>query len=445
MSAGDPESRADGPARVGIPTTDGSEIAPGYMEPDNGQLIYDWNGAGPQRAAWPKSVELDDETLRDGMQSPSVRTPALSDKIAMLHYMEALGIDTADIGLPGAGPHVLADVKSLAREIADQRMAITPNCAARTLKIDIDPVAEAADYAGIPIEACVFIGSSPIRQYAEDWTVDLMLRHTEDAVSYAVSLGLPVMYVTEDTTRARPETLERLYTVAIEAGAGRICLADTVGHAIPEGVSNLVSWARSIVDRLGADVRIDWHGHNDRGLGVINTLTAGYAGAHRLHGTALGLGERVGNAAMDQILVNLRLLGWIDRDLTALGPYCDLAGAMTEIEVPCTYPVMGADAFRTATGVHAAAIIKAMKKGDEWLANRVYSGVPADYFGRRQIIELGPMSGQSNVIYWLEQRHIECSPELVEDLFSACKAAEKILPEAEAMRIVAAHTERAIQ
>ncbi len=408
--------------------------------PDSGTLIYDWNVAGPQSIPAPRHVELDDETLRDGLQSPSVQTPAIGEKLEMLHLMERLGIDTADIGLPGAGPHVLHDVKRLAKEISDQHLRITPNCAARTLRVDIDPIAEASQHAGVPIEACLFIGSSPIRQYAEDWTLDQMLEHTEAAVTYAVSLDLPVMYVTEDTTRAHPETLEKLYTTAVQSGARRICLADTVGHATPEGTHNLVTWARRIVDQMGEDVRIDWHGHNDRGLGLVNALAAAYAGADRLHGTALGVGERVGNAAMDQIIVNLKLIDWIDRDPSALGAYCDLAASMTGIDIPSMYPVMGADAFRTGTGVHAAAIVKAMRKGDDWLANRVYSGVPADYFGRRQVIELGPMSGQSNVLYWLEERGLDATPELVDALFTACKEAKATMRESEVMGIVRRHT-----
>ena len=320
------------------------------MEQGASDLIFDWNVAGPQTAPAPRHVELDDETLRDGLQSPSVRSPSLDDKLALLYCMEGLGIDTADIGLPGAGPRVAADVRRLAREIADTGMRIAPNCAARTLEVDIDPIAEASQYAGIAIEACVFIGSSPIRQYAEDWTTDLMLRHTERAVSYAVSLGLPVMYVTEDTTRARPDTLKRLYTLAIECGADRICLCDTVGHATPEGTHNLVSWARDLVRAFDRHINVDWHGHNDRGLGVVNTLTAAYAGADRVHATALGVGERVGNAAMDQLLINLKLNGWTDVDLSGLARYCELAAAMTGTDIPPSTPPWGPTRFEQAPG-----------------------------------------------------------------------------------------------
>jgi 2-isopropylmalate synthase len=403
---------------------------------DERELIYDWNVEGERRTPLRRDVELDDETLRDGLQSPSVRAPATGDKIRILHFMDELGIQAANIGLPGAGAKVKRDTIELAREIREARLCISPNCAARTLKVDIDPIVEASGVAGLAIEAAVFIGSSPIRQYAEDWTVERMLQHSVDAVRYASGQGLPVMYVTEDTTRARPDTLRRLYTAAIEAGAGRICLADTVGHATPDGVWNLVSFVKSVVAETGQTAKIDWHGHNDRGLGLINSLSAAYAGADRIHGTAIGIGERVGNTSIDQLLVNFRLLGWIENDLRRLHDYCFFVSEVTGAPIPANYPVLGRDAFRTATGVHAAAVIKAMRKGDNWLANRVYSGVPAEYFGRRQSIEIGPMSGQSNVVFWLEERGIRSEPDLVELIFQVCKQSPSLLSEDDILAVV---------
>jgi 2-isopropylmalate synthase len=402
------------------------------------ELIYDWNVAGERQAPKRPDIELNDETLRDGLQSPSVQTPSMEDKLRLLHYMHELGIHSANIGLPGAGEQVKHDVILLAREIRDSALNIAPNCAARTLRVDIDPIIEASERSGLPIEAAVFIGSSPIRQYAEDWTLDRMLQHSSDSVAYATSQGLPVMYVTEDTTRAHPDTLRRLYTAAIEAGARRICLADTVGHATPEGVWNLVTFIRDVVADCEEDVKLDWHGHNDRGLGLINALTAVYAGVDRVHGTALGIGERVGNTSIDQLLVNFTLLGWMDGHLSSMGDYCDLVSASTGTPIPPNYPVVGRDAFRTATGVHAAAVIKALRKGDEWLANRVYSGVPAEYFGRAQTIEIGPMSGVSNVTFWLESRDITPEPELVERIFAACKASDRLLEADDVLDVVRA-------
>jgi 2-isopropylmalate synthase len=402
------------------------------------ELIHDWNEAGERWAKPAFRIQFDDETLRDGLQSPSVRSPAIEDKLAALHLMERLGIDTADIGLPGAGPHVVQDVARLAQEIATAKLAIRANCAARTLRHDITPVIEISQKAGIPIEVCAFIGSSPIRQYAENWTVDLMAEHTEDAVSYAVSHGLPVMYVTEDTVRARPETLRRLFLTAIRAGATRLCLCDTVGHATPTGAANLVRFALEVVRESGAAVELDWHGHCDRGLAVINTIAAIQAGATRVHGCAIGIGERVGNTPMDQLLVNLRILGWIDNDLSVLPEYCELVSRTTGVPIPPNYPVVGRDAFRTGTGVHAAAVIKAYRKGADWLADRVYSGVPAGLVGRRQVIEVGPMSGESNVVYWLESRGIDPSPERVKAVFQRAKSVDRVLEDQEIHQVLAA-------
>ena len=230
-------------------------------------LIFDWNVADREPDLPPlRPVELDDETLRDGLQSPSVRDPAIGDKIRILHLMAELGIHAANIGLPGAGPRAAADVEALAREIRDAGLPIFPNCAARTVRADIEPIVRVAQKTGIAIEAATFLGSSPIRQYAEDWTLDKMLKVTEEAVSFAVAEGLPVMYVTEDTTRARPETLKKLYTTAIECGAAD-CLADTVGHRQPHGVRPGPLYPRGSRPSDREDVKIDWHGHRDRGPG----------------------------------------------------------------------------------------------------------------------------------------------------------------------------------
>jgi 2-isopropylmalate synthase len=407
---------------------------------DERSLIYDWN-VSHGTARRPTGLAVHDETLRDGLQGPSVKDPPIETKLRFLHLASRLGIASLDLGLPGSGPRARADVLRLAREIRDQRLPIKALCAARTLEVDIQPIADIAQEVGIPIEVAGFIGSSPIRQYAEGWTVERMLETTRTAVRFARQNNLPVMYVTEDTTRADPETLRQLYAAAIEEGAARICVCDTSGHATPEGVSNLVEYVRELVQELpgGAAVGIDWHGHNDRGLGVINAIVAAQSGADRIHGCALGVGERVGNTAIDQLMVNFKLMGWMDADLTLLPEFCQVIADACDMPIPPNYPVLGADAFRTATGVHAAAVIKAKRKGDHWLANRVYSGVPAELFGRQQVIELGPFSGESNVIFWLEQRGIARTPELVKAIFDRAKQADRLLPETEILRIVKEH------
>lgn len=411
----------------------------------NTSLIYDWNVAGTGYPHRHHPVEFDDETLRDGLQSPSVRDPSIGRKIELLHLMAQLGIHSADLGLPAAGPRARADIIALCEEIERSHLPITPNCAVRTTVSDITALIQVSDKVGRPIEAAAFIGSSPIRQLAEDWSLDHMLKLTDEAVSLAVKHGIPVMYVTEDTTRAMPETIRRLYRTAIEAGARRICVTDTVGHITPRGVRNLIPYMRQLIQETGEDIKLDWHGHNDRGLAVINTITAMTSGVDRVHATALGVGERVGNCSMDQLLVNLRLMNYIDTDLSPLRRYVQSASEATGMAVPNNYPVFGEDAFRTATGVHAAAIIKAKKKGDDWLADRIYSGVPAAMVGSHQVIEIGFMSGVSNIVHWLVARGIEPEQPLVEAIFRAAKERDRVLTEDEIMQIVKFVAEAAVE
>jgi 2-isopropylmalate synthase len=404
-------------------------------------LIYDWNQIGaPPR---PTKILLADETLRDGLQSPSVRCPSVEEKVEILHVLDALRVDSADLGLPGAGPHVVADVERLAREIVSARLAIKPYCAARTVEADITPIVEIAQRTGLAIEVAAFIGSSRIRQLVEGWDVGFLERATERAVTHAVSEGLPVLYVTEDTTRAHPDALRRLYGAAIRAGAARVCAADTVGHATPEGARAVVRFVVGVAAECGEGVEVDWHGHRDRGFAVLNSLAALHAGATRLHATALGVGERAGNTPMDLLLINLVLLGYLERDLSRLRDYCELVSRAYHVPIPASYPAFGRDAFRTATGVHAAAVVKALHRNDRALADAVYCSIPASLVGREQQIDVGPMSGRSNVEYWLEKRDIPRDEPLVERIFAKAKDSATVLTEDEILTIVAETRARA--
>jgi 2-isopropylmalate synthase len=399
------------------------------------ELIYDWNTALPTNLLPKEPVLLNDETLRDGLQSPSVRDPSIEEKIEILHLMEALGINALDLGLPGAGPRAVEHVEALAREIAANRMKIRPNCAARTHENDIRPIAEIVQRTGLKIEAATFIGSSPLRRYTEGWTEDFLLQTTEKAVKYAVSLGLESMYVTEDTSRCDPEMIKRLYSTAINCGARAIVVCDTAGHSTPMGAYALTKYVlEEVVKPSGEKIRLDWHGHCDRGFAIANSIAALAAGADCVHACALGTGERVGNTQMDQMLVNLKLMGiapWETQDLTRLRDYCNAVSRATGVPIPQNYPVVGEDAFRTATGVHAAAVIKALKKNDIELANSVYSGVPSHLFGMEQVIDIGPMSGKSNVLFWLERHGITPGDDLVERIYKRAKASDHTLSEAE--------------
>ncbi len=397
-------------------------------------LIYDWNARsrrGPLSPLVDRPVSFFDETLRDGIQSPSVRDPSLEEKQEILRLTAALGIDAVDLGLPGAGPRAVAHVTALIEFAEREKLGIEYACAARTHKNDIDAVAAIADKVGRPITVYAFLGSSPIRLYTEDWSLETLLKRTRESANLCRERGLPMCFVTEDTTRSTPAVLDQLFRCAIDHGVSRLCLCDTAGHATPDGVRDLVGFTRLLRESVGAQhVGIDWHGHNDRGLGVTNNIIALEAGADRIHGTALGIGERVGNASLDLTLMNLKLLGDLpNQDLSQLVPWCQAVSKACGVPIHRQYPLVGEDAFRTATGVHAAAIIKAIRKGDQGLADRVYSGVPAELFGKKQSIEIGFMSGESNVVFWLNERDIEAESGLVKHVLGVAKSRDHILSE----------------
>ncbi len=404
-------------------------------------IIYDWNVEGHALSPPMRRVEVHDETLRDGIQCPSVQDPSIEAKFEIVRLLDQVRVDSTNVGLPGAGPRAVADSQALVELIRDEKLAIRAACAARTHPNDIRPIVEISQRTGVPVEAMMFLGSSPIRMYAENWDDAKLEDLTRTAVKMAKEGGIPATFVTEDTTRSHPRTLRRLLTAAVEEGATRLVLCDTVGHATPNGVFNLVHWVTDLLVGLGAreSVKLDWHGHNDRGHALPNTLYAIEAGCDRVHGTVLGVGERVGNTSLDQLLVNLKLIGVEEHDLKRLGLLVEKVSETCGVPIPNNYPVFGVDAFRTGTGVHAAAVIKAAKKGDHWLADRIYSGVPAAWFGRRQEIEIGHQSGESNIRYWLDSRGIPVSDSLVKAIFEAAKKTKALLSEAQILDVVRSH------
>ncbi|HIF45918.1 MAG TPA: 2-isopropylmalate synthase [Candidatus Poseidoniales archaeon] len=397
---------------------------------DEKNLIYDWNLVDYEysRVAsnHPHGVWFDDETLRDGLQSPSALNPTIEQKIELLDFMEKLSIQKVDLGLPGAGPFHINHIDKMMSHIVENNYKISPGAAVRTLMGDIEPLVKLQEKHGVPIQASAFLGTSPIRQFTEGWTMDKLLSTMEKAVGFAVENDVPVMFVTEDTTRSKPEDIKQIYDRAMELGVRRLCICDTCGHVTPNGVKQLLSFIDEEVIKDGGyqrrEIEVNWHGHQDRGLGVANNIAAVEAGADVIHGTALGVGERAGNAPIDQTMVNLSLMGVIDNDLSLLGDYMKKANEYIKVPLPRNYPVFGQDAFETGTGVHASAVIKAIRKGDMWLADRVYSGVPAGDFGMEQIIRIGHMSGKSNIIWWLEQNEIHVEDELVSHLFEIAKS-----------------------
>ncbi len=403
-------------------------------------VIYDWNQVDSFHQLDKRRVSLLDETLRDGIQATYVRDPDEQEKLELLRLMNQLGIQFADVGLPAAGPRAAKHSEFLVRGIADEKMQIQPCMAARTLRQDIEPIADIVQRTGVSVEVMAFIGSSPIRMITEEWDLDFLVERSTEAIDFARREGLEVTFVTEDTTRSRPEVLYKLISSAVDHGANRICIADTTGHATPDGIRALMRFVFNLLTGLGVSVGVDWHGHNDRALSMGNALWALQWGADRVHATALGVGERAGNTSMEQLIANLRLLGAIgsQQDLTGLVEYCRKAAKYLEYQIPPNHPLAGDAVFRTATGVHAAATLKALAKGEEYLADRIYSGVPASMFGRRQEVVIGPMSGKANCIYYLQNIGVDPSPELVDALLKEAKRSNRILSADEVRDVLAA-------
>jgi 2-isopropylmalate synthase len=399
-------------------------------------LVYDWNASAmPAWAA--RRVELLDETLRDGLQSPSARNPPLEQKLEGLRQMARLGVSAVNLGLPSVSLAAREETLHMLRLIRDERLDLLPVCAGRTLVSDVTPILELAERTGVVIEVSVFVGASPIRWRAEGWDLAKVSTLTREAVSLGARAGLPVTFVTEDTTRTPPETLRRLFELALEHGATRLCLCDTVGAASADGVKRIVGFARELVGGANRHVGLDWHGHDDRGLGLANALSAVEAGVERVHATALGIGERVGNTPLELLVANLAIAAGREPDAARLRAYVEHFAAAIGVVIPENHPLIGANAFRTATGVHAAAIVKALGKGQA-LADHVYSFVPVSRFANGHDIRIGYMSGASNVMHWLERHSIEPSDALVSRILERAKAANRVLRDEEVLAVVRA-------
>lgn len=387
--------------------------------------IHDWQG----EISYPP-VKLQDETLRDGLQAPNVSHPTLEQKQTLLHLMDELGIDGADIGFPGSGERHISDVVGLAKYKQQNNLGINLSCAGRTIEADVLPIIYASELAGEPFEVDLFIGSSEIRKLAQNWNLDDMKKKVEQSITLAVKEGLPVMFVTEDSTRASRETIIALHEVAINAGAKRICIADTVGFATDINTTNLIRFYKQeiVKDR---DIKLDWHGHRDRYFAESNALIAAREGVDRVHGTALGVGERCGNTIMEALLVNFKIEGIKDNDISRLMEYSNFASQILKRPIPENAPIIGVEAFNTASGVHADAILKSYLQGRPDLAGLVYAPFNPGIIGRSVDVRVGPMSGRSNIILALKRLDIEQNDDLIESLYEIAKRSNQILSDRE--------------
>jgi 2-isopropylmalate synthase len=368
------------------------------------ELLYDWHPAARLNNAAPAGMALHDETLRDGLQSPSVPPPSIEAKLRLLDRMRELSIASVDIGYPAVSNGIRDDCIRLARHSVNTKWKVDLWCAGRATATDIAAIAHTAQSSGTSVGAALFLFGSRLRQRIARKDMNELVSIAQSAVTSATAENLPVMFVIEDASRTWPEDLATLFTAAVEAGARRLCIADTVGTATPEAAAALLSHVRALPAVSSAGIPIDWHGHRDRGLALTASLAALIAGADRVHATAMGIGERCGNAELELIAVNLEILGRASLDSLCLRAYVEQASDMLGMEIPINYPVFGRDAFRTTAGVHAHAVARAREMGGREWADAAYSAIDAGRFGYDQTIELSAHSGHAAVTEWLAAR-----------------------------------------
>jgi isopropylmalate/homocitrate/citramalate synthase len=389
-----------------------------------GDLVHDWNGPLPHPGG---DVQVFDETLRDGLQAAHVRHPNVEEKLHLLSLMDRLGIDQADIGFPSSDCQQSSDIVELGRIAAAGKLRLRLEVAGRCAPGDIRAILDVVERSGYTFEAGIFIGSSSIRRFVEGWDLSTLVGRVREGVALATRNGLRVMFVTEDTTRSDPETIRVLYDAAISEGATRLCVADTVGSATPRGVARLMSFIVREVIRGQPGLQLIWHGHRDLGLEIANCLAAVEGGAQALEATALGIGERAGNAAMELVLAHLHLNGLRSGSLLPLTEYAHYAARILRAPIPFRQPVVGPEAFSHGSGVHAAAIRKALELGRPDLAGVVYSPIDPAVVKRTIGITVGRMSGRSNAILALRNLGIEPAEGLVSAVLAAAKTSDSPL------------------
>jgi 2-isopropylmalate synthase len=365
---------------------------------------------------------LFDETIRDGLQAPGIPVPSTTIKARLIELMVSAGIGAVNVGFPGASPAAARSCIELVQCIEQRRLHIQPACCGRTHDDDIAAIRDVAETAQTSIEAYAFVAVSPVRHIVENWTVESIERRIRNSAAACRRSGIDFVLVLEDATRSERNILSRVFSTAASQGIGRVVLCDTVGCADPDSTRKLVDWTSDHFAAAGWPVKIDWHGHNDRGLALINSLTALEAGCDRIHGTVLGIGERAGNAAIDQIILNRHLGNNDTFDLKALRRYSEYAANVLDLDIPSNYPGLGSDVFKTSAGVHAAAILKARHSGGVELMDRVYSSVPASDLGRCQEVVIDSSSGGSNVEFWLLEHGHTPTAECVARILNAAKS-----------------------
>ena len=395
------------------------------------KLVYDWN----QSEGNPKVVSLCDETLRDGLEGGVNRLPSLDEKLELLSLAHSSGIGDVMVGFPGqeiAYREALEICKGVSAKGLNTRLGLL----GRMVEADIEAIDRIRQASGCSVVAHLFIPCSPIRRFVDQWDIDELERLTRLGVRLANQLGLPVNFSPEDTSRAEPKVVEHLCQVAVEEGATEITVCDTVGYLTPLGTSKLVQHLRHFLDTKVGKVRLDFHGHNDRGLALANSLAAVAAGADCIQGTVLGIGERAGNAPLDLVMINLQMQGlWNCDTLVNLKEYCLEVARLCNLSIPDKYPVFGKQSFSTQMGVHASAILKAKRHHNGELATCVYSGVDPNLVGLNYDVQVGPFSGRANVKFLMHQHNITLADEAIDHILEKARTENRILTKTEILTL----------
>lgn len=406
---------------------------------------YDWNTPSTRR----RPVDVGDSTFSDAPQSPSANEPSLAAKRRLLSLMSELGLRSAALGYPGSGPRQFAETLELARELTRTQLPIDASCSARASVKDVGVALDVRERSGLDLELAIALPVSPVRLDAEGISMDRLQESAETSISYARRAGARVVAVLEDAARTPPELLAVLIQHVLSLGATAVRVADTVGHATPDGTRALLRFAADQVRvRHGRPIRLEWHGQQDRGLALANALAAVDTGVDRLYASALGLGERCGTVPLEVLLTNLRITGGWPHTLGALQEYAESAAAAFGVAIAHAHPVIGADAFRSGTGAHATALVKALRAGDRSMADDVASAVPAGLVGAEHRVDVSPVSGLSNVRWWLAQHGYDPGDlVLMRELLLAVKQTQRVATDDElhdmVSSLLAARTVRA--
>lgn len=392
--------------------------------------IHRWGPEIPEG----KQFCLVDTTLRDGIQAPGIEQPSLEQKLAIIDFDARIGIEVVDVCLPGIGGSCYKEGVECARYIAKNHPHMEIVVLARTTQSDVDATLRFSEEAGVPLSVVLFRGSSDLRLLAEGWDEQQIIDDMYDYTRLLVSGGQKVVCSTEDTTRTRPDFLEKIFLAGKDGGAKEFCIADTVGYTDPFSVENQSRWVR---EKLGsACLGLHFHGHNDIGMAVANSLAALKGGADKIHVTWRGVGERAGNTPLEAFLGVLYTFGIEKYDLSMLVGGSQMVSEIFNRPIPVDSPLIGDAVYTTSTGIHAAGIHKAEQRGQKYLADIVYSAVPPSILGRKHTINIGPLSGRHNVERVLEKLEIPVTEKLVKALLKAAKLLNRDLSSKEIGTII---------